>query len=137
MHNFMEHNKLTIPLTKTLVLILTWIVKTSTKISIQSEDCPNALVGDGRSMQNGINITKSSKQDNKYGYINQLNSCQKHFLLFNTTTAQHQVLVSFSSGFDTCDVLRGKFVSPSHNIQPDGPGLSIHGSGEKMTQLCS
>ena len=72
----MKHNKLTITLTETLVLIPTWIVKTLTKISIQSENWPNVLVGDGRSMQNDINITKSNKEDNKYSYINRLSSCQ-------------------------------------------------------------
>jgi len=70
-------------------------VKTSTEIGIQSENYPNASVADGRSMQNGINITKRNKQDNKYSIINQISSCQLHFFLFYPTTAQQRALVSF------------------------------------------
>ena len=33
------------------------------KISTQSQIFPNDLVGDGRSMQNGTNITKCNKQN--------------------------------------------------------------------------
>jgi hypothetical protein len=48
---------------------------------------------------------------------------------------QNLVLFSFSSGFETCDVLHGKVVSSSPNTQPEGPGLHIHVPGDKATQL--
>jgi hypothetical protein len=40
-----------------------------------------------------------------------------------------------SSGFETCDVLREMFVSPSPNAKLEGPGQRIHGTGEKVTQV--
>ena len=50
-------------------------MKTSTEISIQFENYTNSIVAEGRSMHNGINITKRNKQDNKYSNINQISSC--------------------------------------------------------------
>jgi len=47
------------------------------------------------------------------------------------STAQYRSLISFSSGFETCEVLRGKVVSPSPNTQPGESGLRIHGPREK------
>jgi len=46
---------------QTLVLIPTWIVKSSNVISIQTKNYPDSFVGVCQYMQNGISITKSNK----------------------------------------------------------------------------
>jgi hypothetical protein len=42
------------------------------------------------------------------------------------TTAQYRALAFCSSGFETCDVLRGGVGNPSSNPQSGGPGLHIY-----------
>ena len=73
--------------------------------------------------QNAINRT------DKYSNINQISSCDYHFFLLCKTTTQTRV---FYSGIETCDVLQGKVVQHPH---AEEPGLPIHASGEKVTQL--
>jgi len=51
-----------------MVLIPTGIVKTSTVISIQYENCPNSFAGDGQSMQNLLILQNEINRGQKYSY---------------------------------------------------------------------
>jgi hypothetical protein len=93
-----------------------WIVKTSTVINIQTEHYPKSFVADGRSMQNDINIKKRNKQGRKIQLqMNQISSYQQHFFLLCKTTAQHRILFSFYSGFETwCLTGKGRLPLAQH-----------------------
>ena len=48
---------------------------------------------------------------------------------------QYRALISCSSGFEICNILRGEFVSPSQNPQPEGLGLRIYVPADSVAQL--
>jgi hypothetical protein len=62
---------------------------------------------------------KAINRTDKYSNIIQISSCHQHFFLFYYTKPQPQALVSFFSGFKTCDILRREVVSryPTHNME--------------------
>jgi len=83
MYIFVKYNKFTWPWTETMVLISTWIVKTSTVLSIQTEYYPISFVGDGRSMQMILISQNAINRTDKYSTINQINSSHLHFSALN------------------------------------------------------